>query len=232
MGSRVLAISDLQAPYQHPDALPFACAVREKHKTDKVVVIGDEIDCHALTDFVPDPDGYSAGHELDAALRFLERLYAEFPAAKVCESNHPERIKRRRKKAGIPSAMMRELRQILQAPRGWVWGKQWVVDDVLYEHGNSIGGASHTAAQRMVLKNGMSTVFGHRHSGGGVIYLGNPRGRMFGLNVGCLIDITASAFDYVKRPELITLGCGVVADDVAQFIPMITDSRGRWRGRL
>ena len=67
------------------------------------------------------------------------------------------------------------------------------------------------------------TVIGHVHSSAGVQYLASKRDLIFGMNVGCGIDIKSYAMAYGKnfanRP---VLGCGVVqGGQDASFVPML-----------
>jgi len=67
------------------------------------------------------------------------------------------------------------------------------------------------------------TVVGHSHSFGGVSYLASRNDIIFGLNVGCGIDVDHMAFSYGKNfPKKPTLGCGVVLDQgrTGIFVPM------------
>ena len=68
----------------------------------------------------------------------------------------------------------------------------------------------------------MSAVIGHAHSYLGVKYNANPRNIVFGMNVGCGIDIDAYAMRYGKYFKLKpTLGCGVVISKTEAYsVPM------------
>lgn len=229
--SNVLVISDTQIPFQHPDYLEFLNAVRRKYKCTEIVHIGDEVDFHALSDWDHDPDGYSAGHELSAALKELKRLYKAFPKVKACISNHTARPFRRAKRYGIPRAFLRDYAEFLEAPRGWKWAGSWEIDGVRYEHGEGFSGKD--GAIKAAHKNMQSTVIGHIHSFAGIQFSANPKHLFYGFNVGCLIDDKAYAFAYnktqVNRP---IVGCGVVTKGLPSFIPMQLKRGGRWSGKL
>ncbi len=68
---RILVISDMHHPYSHPDVLPFLTALNKKYQPTRVVCVGDEIDCHAMSFHDSDPDLMSAGDELQAAIKAL-----------------------------------------------------------------------------------------------------------------------------------------------------------------
>ena len=58
----------------------------------------------------------------------------------------------------------------------------------------------------------MPTVIGHTHSSAGVHYTANERDTIFGMNVGCGIDVKRYAFAYGKDfPRKPIISCGVVS---------------------
>lgn len=134
--------------------------------------------------------------------------------------------------AAIPSAFMRAVETVLNAPEGWRWGEHWIFDDVLYVHGDPYHGRN--AVVRHLQENYMSAVIGHTHSYGRVEFFQTRFSKLFALDSGCLIDETAYAFKYAKKMNRrATLGCGVIYNrEHAEFVPMHTDSHGRWTGRL
>lgn len=227
----VLTISDLQIPYEHPDALRFVREVSALYAPTKIVCIGDEVDQHAGGRFDPDPDADSIGVELRKSVRRLNKWYEEFPEVSVCMSNHTQRIYKKAFHAGIPEGYMRTIAEWLEAPEGWVWEDKFVIDGVRYEHGDAQGGMY--AARNLAIRNRQSTVIGHHHSHGAVYYIANEDEMIFGMNTGCLIDIKSRAFRYAKNAALKpTLGCGVVVEGVPYFVPMMLKKNGRWNGEV
>ncbi len=227
----VLAIPDLHCPFEHKDSLEFLKAVHAKFKCTTVINLGDEIDGYALSTYEHGPDTYSAGHELDEAIKHLQPFYKAFPNVAVCTSNHTNRIVKKAFKAGIPAKFLKTFAEILDAPPGWQWGDRFIVDDVIYEHGEGYSGA---AAVKLIAKDNMkSTVFGHVHSYGGIQYISNPYEMFFGMNCGCLVDGEAYAFAYSKlMKSKPTLGCGVIDRGIPFFIPLVEDRHNRWVGKL
>lgn len=226
--SRVLVISDTQFPFHHPDTFDFLDHVANKNKINKVVHIGDEVDLHAMGDWDHDPDGYSAGHELDRALTNMRELYSMFPKAQVCTSNHTARPFRKAFKHGFPRAFLKDYHEFLQSPKGWEWGDKWEIDGVIYEHGEGVSG--RLGAVKKALANQQSTIIGHLHSHAGILWVANHKTLMFGFNTGCLIDVKAYAFAYGKHhPDKPIIGCGTSIDGIPQFHPMILKANGRWK---
>lgn len=230
-GSKVvLTISDMHAPFQHPDHVAFLKWLKEKYRPDEVVCLGDELDAHALSDYDHDPDGMSAGDELVAAIESLQPIYKLFPKVKVCTSNHTARPYRQAYKHGIPRAFLRDYKEFLKAPKGWEWADSWEVDGVIYEHGEGFSGQN--AALKAAQANMQSTVIGHVHSFASIQYNANPRHLIFGMNSGCLIDVKKYAFEYGKKHKnKPIIGTGLVIKGVPVFVPMLLDKHGRWIGR-
>ncbi len=227
----VLAIPDLHYPFAHKDHLTFLAAIVKKYQPTQVVCLGDEIDAHALSDYTHDPDGYSAGHELERAVDNLKVLYKKFPNVRVCTSNHTARPFRRAQKFGLPSALLKSYKEFLEAPKGWHWADSWEIDGIIYEHGEGFSGQN--AALKAAQANMQSTVIGHVHSYAGIQYHANPKLLIFGFNVGCLINRKAYAFSYgTKLKTKPIIGAGIIHKGIPVFIPMKLDSQGNWIGQL
>lgn len=225
----VLAIPDMHHPFVHPDALAFLCFIRDKFKPDVVVCLGDELDAHAFSRYMPDPDGMTPGKELLAAIESLIPFYIEFPEVLVCESNHTIRPWKKAFEAGLPAAFLPSYSKVLNAPDGWVWKHRHEIDGVIYIHGDN-GRSGAYAHQNYVKAFKRSVVIGHMHANAGVQY----DGKLFGMNTGCLIDASAYAFKYARNhASEVNLGCGLVVNgETAHFLPMRTNDQGRWVGRL
>jgi hypothetical protein len=214
-------IADTHAPFTHPAYLDFCHVIFDKFHCGRIVHIGDEVDNHALSYHDKDPDGHSAGSEAEAAQRELDRWYARFPETYVCIGNHSQLLFRKAMTHGIPKKFLKDYPEQWNAPKGWRWQFDWEFDGVLYQHGT--GTTGKTAHELRAQHNRQSTVIGHTHAHGGVKYLASKKDLIFGMNVGCGIDIDAYAFAYGRPfPIRPILGCGVVLDEgrVAAFIPM------------
>lgn len=228
----VLAVGDMHHPFCHPDALAFLKAVEKKYKPTVVVCLGDEVDQHALGRYPKDPDGLSAGEELQVALDKLIPFYVAFPKVMVCESNHTTRAYKRGFEAGLPKAFLKDIEIVLNAPEGWQWASEWLVDDVLYIHGDPFFGKN--ACEKHATENWGSVVIGHTHSYAHVKTFHKRRGNFFAMDVGCLIDEESYAFAYARKMNhKPTLGCGIITYGIhAEFIPMVVDKKNRWISRL
>ncbi len=227
----VLAIPDCHFPFAHRDHLKFLSAVKAKYKPTKIVHLGVEMDFHALSNYDHDPDGHGPKGEFVRGMEDLKRLYAVFPKAQACISNHTARPFRQAAKAGIPSLFLREYKDFLDAPEGWSWHERVEIDGVIYCHGEGFSGA--LGALKCAQGNMQSSVIGHLHSYAGVLFNANPKHLFFGFNAGCLIDRDAYAFSYGKHmTNKPILGCGIISNAIPVFIPMILSRDGRWCGVL
>lgn len=207
----VLAIPDLHKPYDHKDSTDFLRDTAKEFKPNLIVCLGDEGDQHRLSDHEHHPDMPSAKDEYDLMIKRLKPLYKLFPKVQVCISNHTSRPFRKAFSAGLPSLYLKEYRDFMQAPRGWTWHQRILIQNVVYEHGEGVSGKD--AAWRAMMQNKRSTVIGHIHAYGGVVYSSDPFSQTFALNAGCLVDVDALAFKYgEKYRNKATLGCGIVID--------------------
>lgn len=229
---RVLVISDSHAPYGHPDTVPFLIALHNMHKFTRIVHIGDEVDLHSASFHEKDADLYGAGHELTAAIRELSKLYAVFPKVDVMESNHGALYKRKIKHHGLPEAILKPNREILCAPKGWVWHDELVMTlpdgkRVLFHHGKTPNALAHAKSI------GMSTVNGHFHSSFSIQRFETPLTSGFAMIVGCLIDPKSRAYGYQKNQIFKPIiGCGMILDSQPRLELMRLDSSGRWTGKI
>jgi hypothetical protein len=223
---RILVIPDLQIPFHHPYALTFLKRLRDEYKTDRTVCVGDEWDQCALSRYPKNPDGLSAGDEHKRAKRASRPLYDNFPDVLVCTSNHRDRLYKRAFEAGIPAAYITDTSVYMGSPKGWRWADNWVLDGVVFEHGDRASGAA--AGEKLIDANHASTVYGHHHDCPGITYRRKANRTLFAMNVGCLIDENAYAMSYTKHNRSKpVLSAGVIIDGVPHLIPMLKGGRRR-----
>lgn len=228
----ILVIPDMHYPYAHADTVAFLRAVARRHKPDKVVCLGDEVDWHAISFHDHDPDLMSPSDELQTAINRMQPLYKLFPKMDLLESNHGSLVYRKGKTHGLPRHVFKSYREVLQAPKGWHWHSDLTLQMsdgqyVYFCHGRSAQGLK--LSQSM----GMSTVQGHFHEKFEAQYWGNSRGLYWSVMSGCLVDNDSLAFSYnkvnLKRP---LIGCTVIINGLPLQIPMVLCKGGRWIGTL
>lgn len=226
---RVLVISDLHAPYYHQDTIPFLTAIKTHLNPDKIILTGDEIENHCISFHESDPDlPFSASSELEKAIEHLRPIYELFPKADILESNHGSLVYRRGKYGGIPRSVFRDYREILDAPKGWQWHHDFIIElsngkKCYFHHGKSTNGLNVTLAE------GMNSVQGHHHSLYEIRYVNTSQGMLWSVITGCMIDDKSLAFSYnklqTKRP---VIGCSIILDGYPHLLPMVLDEDGRW----
>jgi predicted phosphodiesterase len=232
IASKLMVLSDLHSPVNHPDAIDFIIELKRQFKPDLVCSVGDEVDLGAFSYHEKDPSLPSPGHELEQAIEILRPLYKEIPRMIIAESNHGSLIHRKAKTAGLPVRVLKSYREVLDAPEGWEWRFEIQVqfpdgDKCLIHH--SYGSNALLAAQRR----GVSTITGHTHTQQSISFWQNLDKTYFAMVVGCLVDETSMAMSYSKnnvgRP---LLGCGVVESGQPKIARMILDKFGRWVGKI
>jgi len=212
--------SDPHIPFNHPNYLQFCIDTFKKYGVGQVECTGDLVDHHAISRFQSEPCAKGAYDELDMSIAEVSKYVKAFPKVRMCKGNHDAIPVRQAATVGIGERYLKSYSELLHLPKTWEIADEFIINDVLYKHGiNCMGkdGAINSAIQER-----MSTVIGHSHAFGGCKYSANKRDIIFGMNVGCGIDIDAYAFAYGKydknRP---TLGCGIVFDSGnAIFVPM------------
>ena len=193
----------------------FAC--------NQVVFIGDVIDSHYSSYHETDPDGYSAGEELERAIDALKPFYEAFPNAYVTLGNHDLIVMRKAYSSGLSKRWIKDFGAVLETPN-WKFVEEIEIDGVVYTHGTGQS-SEHAAFLRAVYRQ-KSFVMGHVHTAANVKWSASDKDRVFGMQVGCGVDERAYAFQYGRtfRRKMI-VSCGVVLDsgNVPIVVPMAID---------
>lgn len=218
----ILVIGDTHIPYEHPDYLAFCKKVAKQFSCTRFVHVGDEVDMHASSYHESDPRLANPETEYETAVSRLKKWYKAFPEMLVCIGNHSAIPERKGRTSGLPSKFITAYKDAWQAPEGWQWGYEFVLDDVLFKHTPN-GGNTVTGQLRGAERNMLSTVTGHTHATAGVAYSAGYTKTVFAMAVGCGIDRKSLAFEYGKESRFKPiLGCGVVFDGgrYAVWVPM------------
>ncbi len=230
--ARILNISDMHMPYEHPDSFSFLEALKKKYKPTLIINGGDEADKHAMSFHDSDSDLFSAGQELKEVIKKMKKLEALFPSVVFLDSNHGSMALRKMKHHGIPMKYLATPQQIYGVGEGFTWASDLTIklpngQECYFCHGMVKNGIK-LAAQR-----GPTVVQFHYHTDFRIDYVGNPSNLLFSLQSGCLIDRKSLAFAYDKlnlnRP---IIGTSVIIDSRPQLIPMVLKKNGRWNRKL
>ena len=92
-GKKILVLSDIHIPYHDIDAISVAIQTGIDENVDTIILNGDALDCHMISDFVKDPKKRKFKDELYAMRTFVYELRQTFPNAEIIykEGNHEER---------------------------------------------------------------------------------------------------------------------------------------------
>lgn len=211
-GGNVLIISDTHLPFEREGSLDFCNDIKNKYNCKTIIHIGDEIDNCAISQYAKDPDGLSAGSEAAQAQSKILDWYKAFPDVNVCIGNHTNRMFRLAHLSGIPRVMLKSYEELWQAPKGWKWSEYFDVQGVHYSHGSGMSGPN--AAMKKAVNLRKSCVIGHIHTEATIQYNVSALDRIFGMQVGCLVDDKAYAFAYAKdNTKKSILSCGVVTEN-------------------
>lgn len=217
-------IGDLHTPFVHPGYLPFVIDTFKRFDVGTTVFIGDITDQYSYSRFTKKPLAMNPKQEKELAKVQITGYVEAFPRAKVCMGNHDTRYIDNAEENGIDAEIIKEFRDIYDIPKTWEFYDEYenylIMNDVLYIHGSAYNGEK--GAKQAALNEQMSVVMGHGHSFAGVSPIANKRKLMFGMNVGCGIDIGAYAFAYNKKDKFRPLlGCGIVFNSsYAIWVPM------------
>jgi len=173
-GNKFLILSDIHLPYQDNEALE--CAIEEglKQGCDAIILNGDALDCHMISDFVKDPRKRKFKDELYSIRQFLASLRNTFPNANIYykEGNHEERYWRyMRIKApelfDIDAFDFPTLTHCDKHDVKWIDGKSKLnIGKLSIFHGHEFGKQflpSVNVARGLFMKTKVSALCGHHH---------------------------------------------------------------------
>ena len=208
---RILIIGDLHAPFIKEGYLEHCLEIQKKYNTNHTIFIGDIIDSHYSSFHQTDPDGYSAGEELDRSVAQLTPWYKAFPNADALMGNHDRIIMRKAFAAGLSARWIKDFGEVLETPN-WNFGLSFEYDGVLYLHGEGAGGIN--GALSKAINKRKSIVQGHFHTESHIRWNVSDFDRIFGMQIGCGIDDKAYGMAYAKyNIKKSILSCGVVLDN-------------------
>lgn len=173
-GTKFLILCDVHIPYQDNEALTVAINEGVRQGCDAVILNGDALDCHMISDFVKDPRKRKFKDELYAMRQFVDTLRGQFPTANIYykEGNHEERYWRyMRVKApelfDIDAFDFASLCHLDKHNIKWVDGKSKLnIGKLSIFHGHEFGKQflpSVNVARGLFMKTKVSALCGHHH---------------------------------------------------------------------
>jgi len=216
--ARVGIIGDTHLPYEKEGYLEFCQDTFEAWDCDRIVHIGDLIDHHAMSFHDSEPQLKGAYCEFMNAKERLQPWIEAFPELTMTEGNHDIIPARHLRKLGIdPETWLRDFKEVYELPETWDIVQAVWIDDVLYHHGGTatgVNGFRLDAQHRMV-----NTVTGHAHSNAGISASASDHRLVWGMAVGCGIDVKSMAFAYGKHfKQKPIIACGIVIDGIEPHV--------------
>ena len=209
--NRVLVIGDLHEPFCLDGYLEFCQEQYDIYNCNRVVFIGDIIDCHFSSFHETDADGMGGKAELELAIEKIADWYKAFPDADVTLGNHDRIIIRKAQSSNIPSKWIKEFSEVLETPK-WRFVTEVYIDGVRYVHGDK-SSAAKTATKRDMV----STVSGHYHTQMYVEWFFGKNAALFAMQVGCGINSKSYAMGYMQGGKKEAIGLGVVLGGKVAF---------------
>jgi hypothetical protein len=217
----ILTISDLHIGYEHPKALEFICRLYDHYQPKVIVNLGDETDFYIASRYPKSTQHKGGEFELKKARKKLKEWFRIFPEMLLCTANHTVRHIKRAEEISLPSELFKTLGEIFDAPDTWQWAERWVIDDILFRHGDPYSGPN--AARNMLADLQRNVVFGHLHTNAGVHYHTLPESGkvIWAASAGCLINPKTYAFNYSKTNRVKeVLGTIVIVNGNPIFEPL------------
>jgi predicted phosphodiesterase len=206
-------------PFQDWEVLEQARQFAAKNKPDLVYSVGDITDQKSWSRFLKDPTDDCPETEWNKTMKASKELSKMFPKLLIRRSNHDQRYIKKAYEAGIVKAMLRGLDELFPY-KGW----RWILDNDPHElnngsiavmHGDELQGSVKSKVQHLA----MNVVQGHTHKAE-IVYNCTFNRRLWGMDVGCMIDKKSAAFEYAaKYLSKVWVGFGWVQDGVPYLFP-------------
>jgi len=210
-----ITISDVHIPSHDWKATAVALKIIEDQKPDVIDLLGDIIDCAAISRFDKDPTRKALlQDELDEAVLFLECVRAAAPKAHIIfsEGNHEDRLRKYKWTVSPELASLRalDLPDMLQLSRLGIefkrYDEPYLVGDLWYCHGHKIKGPSGQTGLHHAASIGGSVMVGHCHRLG-MTWVNNWGKSIKAYENGCLCLQNPT---YVKGPPNWQQGMSIV----------------------
>jgi hypothetical protein len=158
----------------------------------------------------------------------VKRYTDAFPELDLILGNHDMRLIQQAALMNIDKRFLKSYSELFKLPRDWrIREDEYIFGSVLYKHGINCCGKD--GAINAAISERMSLAMGHTHAFAGCKYSANKRNIIFGLNVGCGIDIAAYAFAYGKHDRtaqysVVGLFIAIVIPSLSQWVPSISET--------
>ncbi len=233
--SKVFFFPDVHFPHEDKAALAAAENLCRHIEPDLIVLLGDLLDCYAVSRYDKDPRRIgSLQEEFDQGLAFLRRLRENHPEAEIVykEGNHEERLQKFlwSKAPALASLRCMELSEQLELEDLGIQyikaAERYSLGALTVTHGHVVRTGSGNSARGEMTKRASSGISGHTHRLGHVMHT-NGNGTAGWVEAGCLCSFEADYIgDYAPDWQHgCVIGHQITAHDVdridLQIVPII-----------
>jgi len=193
---RVVFISDVHSPYEDQKALSILYNFIKWFKPKTVFIMGDLLDCYAISRFTKDPKGkLNFKKEIDSAKSILKTIKEVSRDAKIyyLRGNHELRMQkylwnRAEELSMLPELEISHLLGLPELEIEYIERGMMMYHGVMIKHGTIVRQYAGYSAKAEFEKNGCSGVSGHTHRG--AIYMhSNSGGDYKWMECGCLCSL-------------------------------------------
>jgi predicted phosphodiesterase len=194
----ILLLPDIHAPYHDPEAIEIACNYGIENNVNTVLINGDLLDFHYLSEYEKDPRARNPAFEIKTAIQILEYIRYKFPTQLIIFylGNHDKRyrkymIRKAPELLDIPEFDLYNILQLqrlniilLDNNRGWKAGK------LNGRHGHEFYGSGGVfPARGYYLKANDNIICSHVHFRSEFIIPDINKVPRGGWTTGCLSDL-------------------------------------------
>jgi predicted phosphodiesterase len=231
----ILVLSDCHFPYQKKEYFSWIKKLKEKIKPTMVLMIGDLIDAHSISQHLHSPELKNIKYELEEARSCIKKLRKIFNCPMpIIWGNHDIRIQKLAEKSSIPNSFIKDINEILGINPSWKW--TWHNKLILnLPNKNKVFFTHHFKSNVLASAKelGLSLVVGHQHTKASIELFSHPLALNFAMCVGSSIEPNHEAFKYgknfIKRP---IISCGSIINSIPQLRPMFLNKDGKWTGQV
>lgn len=203
--TNILLIGDLHLPFTLKNYLDFCTEIYDKYNCDHVIFMGDLIDNHFSSFHATDPDGLSAGDELDFAIKELQKWSKAFPEADVCHGNHDLILLRKAYKEGVSKRWIKDFAEVLGV--NWNFQPSFEYNGCLFRHGMNMAASVKSGSEMM------NVCQGHFHTKASIDWHVGRGKKVFGMQVPVGVDRESYAMAYAKEFPKQAIGCAVLLEN-------------------
>jgi len=193
---KVLFISDIHAPYHDEKALKILYKFMDWYKPQTIFIIGDLLDCYAVSRFTKDPKGaLNFKEEVDSAISILKAIKKHSNNSQIyyIRGNHEARIKKflwsnAKELSGLQELEVPSILHFKELGIKYVEKGMMMYKGVMVKHGSVVRKYAGYTAKAEFEKNGCSGVSGHTHRA--AVYMQtNASGDYKWMEIGCLCKL-------------------------------------------